>query len=664
MDSPKLDSLLDELSDLARRPLAESEFYAAILRAVLETCHAQAAGLWSVIGEKYRLEADAGLLTAGLESDQQLQALHEEALAAVSGISQGLNHRAEHINSASEPVLLERQYGELEFRFFPCRDRGRAFLVLEVMFPIQNDLEWGFHGRLLAAISEIVNDYYLHRRLEWLETEQSVLGELVPILERIYGQPSSRQTAYEVANEGRRFLACDRVSVFQVRNGHSSLLAISGAERIHQGSRQVRALCDLVESVTLTGKELVYLHESADSGPFLPQQEVLVQCYLDSSACQRFHIVPWLSKAPESDDNQPSTRKSAQSKQRIGAIAIENWPSDQSAYADRLSAFSHHAQLAMDHAMHLESIPMLSWGRKLQKLSGLATLRRTALLFLSLLGIACLFVIPTDLTIQAKGRYQPGTVHHIYAPLNGEIVQFNNTQRSVQAGETLLTMRSREWELKHQEILTQRGVTLEKLRSVESARLNSRRSSTTDPNTPSDLSGNERELRELLVSQDQQLSIIQKMLDGLTISSPATGTILSWNPLENWKLRPVQQGQKLMTIAQDGGQAQLQLRIRDSDIRHLWTATKQTQSAVPITFSIASDPGARFQAQLAEIGSITESMPGEEPTVRAVATVMDADKVHAKHGATVLARIRCGRTSLAYAWTRRLCDYVVMHWLP
>ncbi len=85
---------------------------------------------------------------------------------------------------------------------------------------------------------------------------------------------------------------------------------------------------------------------------------------------------------------QPTTTGKCQ-----GAIAIENWSLDQPAYSERLSAFSHHAHLAMAHAVALESIPMVSWGRRLQKIRGQATARRIALPLLGVLGIASLFVI-------------------------------------------------------------------------------------------------------------------------------------------------------------------------------------------------------------------------------------------------------------------------------
>ncbi len=670
MDSPKLDTLLDDLADLARRALPQAEFYPSVLRAVIEACHAEAAGLWSVIGEKYRLESESGLLAIGLDVQAELQGLHEDALDSVSSQA-GSALRV--VSDDKEPLLHQRTFGDLEYRFFPCQDQGRAFLVLEVVTGRQSNLQWDFHGRLLAAVAEIVNDYYTQQRLAWLEEQHAVQADLIPILARIYAQPTLAQTAYEIANEGRRFLACDRLSVFQVQHGRCEIGGVSGADRVHSGSRQMRALRDLAASVTATGRPLSYTHAGSALDQLLPQQQELMQRYLDVSAVSSLVLVPLLAdssaRGATSDADAlggDTSKPIGQSNPTncVGALAIEGVDTSIDGLArQRIEAFGPHAGRALVHAIALESTPLITLGRRVQRFDKSAVMRKAAVGLIIMLGVAALFWIPTDLTVQAKGRYQPSDIQTIYAPLNGEVIQFPESPRAVKAGETLIVMRSRQWELKKQELLTQRGVTLEKLRGVESARLNTRRPSSAEGASATDLSASEGELRELLASQEEQLSVLDQMLRGLTIESPVSGTMLSWNPLESWQQRPVEQGQKLLTIAKDGQAAQLQLQVRDSDIRHVWTARNQSEN-VRATFAIASNPGARFTAQLHEIGTITESIGSDGPCVRVTALVDSPESVPARHGATVVARIHCGRTSVAYAWSRRLIDYVTMHWLP
>ncbi len=682
MDSPNLDTLLDELSDLAQQELPHAQFYSSILQAVLDAAGAQAAGLWSVIGEKYRLESESGLLALGLDVETQLQGMHEEALASVSGLASQIP-----TDPTTEPLLLVRQFQEFEFRFFPCRNHGRAFVVLEVVTGNQQRLQWDFYSRLLAAVAEIVNDYYTRQHLNWLEAQHAVTGELVPILERIYARPSLQQTAFEIANEGRRFIQCDRVSVCLARPGKCEIVCISGVDRIQGGSRQVRALRALAESVVLTGRPLVYTHEYQAESQRLPQQEELLQSYLDVAEVKQLYLVPLVAPMVDGDRLSSSTEsdpvrrsKSTHSNNSlpcIGALAFEGVQLDAPLLKERITVLSQHAERALAHASDLESIPLIKFGRGLQRLDQRALVRRLLVAALCLAGCGLLFVIPTELTVQAKGRYQPSEIQHVFAPLNGEVIQFPSAPRAVKQGEPLILMRSRQWELKREEILTQRGVTLEKLRGVESARLNNRRPNSNESNSSIDLSASERELRELLSSQDQQLAVVDDMLKDLNITSPVNGTLLSWNPLESWQLRPVQQGQKLLTIAKDGGSGQLQLQVKDSDIRHVWAAYTRSSNSVssdsrastvmrdlPVTFAIASEPGSRFTARLVDIGTITENVAGEGPCVRVTALVQDAPDIQAKHGATVVARIGCGRTSLAYAWTRRLWDYLNMHWLP
>ncbi len=76
-----------------------------------------------------------------------------------------------------------------------------------------------------------------------------------------------------------------------------------------------------------------------------------------------------------------------------------------------------------------------------------------------------------------------------------------------------------------------------------------------DNATTLELSALERELQESLKSQDEQMVIVRQAIASLDVRSPIDGQVISWNPLEGLERRPVQQGQKLMTVASQAGEA-------------------------------------------------------------------------------------------------------------
>ena len=118
-----------------------------------------------------------------------------------------------------------------------------------------------------------------------------------------------------------------------------------------------------------------------------------------------------------------------------------------------------------------------------------------------------------------------------------------------------------------------------------------------------------------------------------------------------------------MSVAALDGVGRLHLRVIDEDSRHVMQAMRQNANKLDVTFSIASDPGKRHSAELHEIGTITESWGDVGASVRVEALVDASEMKNARPGATVVAKIHCGKSSIGYVWTRRLWDFVYLRFL-
>lgn len=665
-DGATLDELLDELTDLAASAPPASKFFRAILDAAIKGTDASAGAIWSVVNTNYRLEQEAGLIRIGIGSDQTLQSLHEDALEEAS-------RPTREAQSVSEGDVTARRHEGMVFRFYGCRDQLTANLIIELVHASDATIDPTLIARMLAALSEIARDYRNAQTLQRLQMHDHIWNEFNSVLPVIYSSIRLSETAFHIANEGRAFLQCDRVAVVRFEEAKAHVLAVSGIATLEHRAKQLRTLESLVTRLCRTGTALRFPDRThPDSSHNAPEHADSLQQYLDESGCQQIWIRPLFRGRDDADSGNrvvsPQDRLGLHSESCIGALVFESFQATSiNDLEPRADLLLQHSELALRNALSHEQLPLRQLGLAVQSLPAFFRSYRwkivaTALTCAALIGVA--IVVPADLNIDAKGTIQPASLQHLYAPANGEVVRIlASHQQEVRPGDVMIEIRSRETELRKEELLTQRATTQEKLRGIEVARLRDRKPSTAEPINLSELSANERELREVLHSQDEQLAILNEILASLQIKSPIRGQVISWDPSESLEGRPVQMGQKLISVADDDGIGKLQLRVLDADSRHVIRAAEQLGVPVNVTFSIASDPGIRHSAVVDQIGSAVETTNADGPTLRVGATVAASEMLNARPGATVAAKIHCGRASIGYVWTRRLLEYLQLRFL-
>jgi multidrug efflux pump subunit AcrA (membrane-fusion protein) len=645
------DRLLDALTDLALTSPSSGTFYLSILQTAVKATNAIAGALWSVAEVNYRLEQEVGLVRLGIGTDSQLQAIHEDALEC-STKGQASNRIASDVT--------ERSHDGNVYRFFGCRDRDSAYLVIELVHDegsVAADDEV-LIANFMTALSEIARDFRNAQLLQRLEFEDHLWSDFKAILPRLHSSIHLDETAYRIANEGRVFLQCDRLSVTRVQKDKASLLAVSGVASIEKRAKRVRELESLVATVSRSGQSLRYPSNEMEA----PQLSDSLQRYLDVSQCELIWIL--LIATPPSN----SEIGSQSDEPFIGALIIEDFTAkDTPKLQQRADLLLEHASIAFRNATEFSTIPLRRLSESLRRWTALFRNYRIKLLagFAAFL-IALFFavVIPADLNIYASGTIQPVETRHLYAPANGEVVKiYTRHQSQVQTGDPLLEIRSRELELRREELMTLRASSQERLRSIEVARLQNRRTDPSESFNSGELSANESELREVVASQTEQLSILDEMLAALLIRSPINGQVISWDPTETLEHRPVQQGQKLISIAELNGDRKIQLRVLDEDARHVINSNRSSPNGLRVTFSIASEPGVKHSAIVTQIGTTVETVSDDGATLRVDASVDATEMANVRPGATVNARIHCGRSSIGYVWTRRLVDYLFFRFL-
>lgn len=653
-----LDSLLDELTDLALTAPNSGAFFQSILNAAVNATHGVAGAIWSVAEVNYRLEKEVGFVQLGIGADTQLQAIHEDALeCATKGKTQN-----------DSEGLTHRKFENREYRFFGCRDRDFAYLVIELVHTEGSVavVDEGSIARFMAAISEIAKDFRNTQLLQRLQTEDQLWSDFKAILPRLHSSIHLDEASYRIANEGRTFLRCDRLSVARIEKDNVSLRAVSGVATIERRAKQVRALESFVAMVAKSGQSFRYPSDEMEA----PQLAEGLQAYLDASHSEQVWILLIHTQHSDSDQRNgaPDIRTPDIRTLVIGALVIEVFATQELPQIDhRSELLLEHATLVIRNAIEYSNMPLLRLSESMLRWAVFYRNSRIRLLggvMAVSIGLCLALVIPADLNIDATGTIQPVAMRHLYAPATGEVVKLHIGHESeVQAGSALLEIRSRELELRKEELLTLHASAQEKLRGIEISRLQNRKSNSSESYSPGELSASESELREVVASQSEQLSVLNEMLAALVLKSPMNGRVISWDQTESLEHRPVQIGQKLISIAELNGDGKLQLRVLDEDTRHVICAQRHCPESLRVTFSLASDPSVKRTALVTQIGTTVETLTDQGATLRIDAKVDAGEMVNIRPGATANARIHCGRTSIGYVWTRRLLDFIYLRFL-
>ncbi len=119
---------------------------------------------------------------------------------------------------------------------------------------------------------------------------------------------------------------------------------------------------------------------------------------------------------------------------------------------------------------------------------------------------------------------------------------------------------------------------------------------------------------------EKQLEILEREQHALTVKSPITGVVLTWETDERLDARPVRRGQRLLTVAQPDGDWLLELFVPDRSIGHV-LAAQQSMPELKIDYLIATDPAVTHHETVDSIALSTEAHEDDEPSVRVTARV-------------------------------------------
>src|SRR5205807_5684567 len=154
----------------------------------------------------------------------------------------------------------------------------------------------------LVRMAELCSLYTRNHLLRQMGGQQQLWTQLEAFARQIHASLNPTEVAYIVANEGRRLIQCDRVSI-AVRHGkRTTVEAVSGADVVEKRSNLIQLMRKLFDSVLKWGEKLVYNGTKDDSLP--PAVYKALDAFLAESNSKLLVVMP-LRDEREAESKKP-----------------------------------------------------------------------------------------------------------------------------------------------------------------------------------------------------------------------------------------------------------------------------------------------------------------------------------------------------------------------
>ncbi|MFV2068521.1 MAG: efflux RND transporter periplasmic adaptor subunit, partial [Pirellulales bacterium] len=471
-----------------------------------------------------------------------------------------------------------------------------------------------------------------------------------------------RQTAYTVANEAQRLIGCDRVSVAIRKGNRCKIEAVSGQDLFDTRSNVVTMLGKLATKVVATGEPLWY-SGSTDDMP--PQVEDAIHEYVDHSHAKTIAILPLLKPKLEAETEQVDVRdrQLLDEGTAVGALIVEQIEDVQSRdlLAPRVDLVTSHAARALSNATEHHNVFLLPLWRSIGRARWLVrarTLPKTlAVVFGVLFLVLALFLVRADFNLEGRGELQPVVQREVFADLDGEVEKVHVKHGDhVKEGDTLAVLKNTDLEVRLDGVRGQRLQTWAQWQAATRRR----RDRTLTQDERNRTAGEEQQLRQQLLDLDNEIQLLSSQQQRLTVRSPIEGMVVTWNVDELLMGRPVNRGERLMTVADTSGDWELEVYMPENRMGHILKAQHDLGKDLNVEYIVATDPSRMLEGTVHEVDAITQ-LHGQQgdaiQSVRIRVKINKAELVGPRPEATVTAKVYCGRRPIGYVWMHDVLEW-------
>jgi hypothetical protein len=675
----RLSRRLDEVARMCEGDVPPSTFYGEMLRRLLESLAATAGVIWGRNSQgNLQLLFQINLKEVGIDRSDDARRSHDELLRRAVVKPQPL-HLLPH--SGAGPAE--------EGQAAPGNPTDHLLLLVPILLndQVSGIIEvWQSPGRPLNAVggflrymglmADLGARYQRNQMLGQMAGQQQLWTQLEAFSRQVHGSLNPIEVGYLVANEGRRLIECDRVSV-GVRHGRKvAIEAISGADVVEKRSNLVLLMRKLTDRVLQWGEKLVFTGTKDDSLP--PKVLEALDAYLAESASKLLVVQP-LKDEREGDTKRPAR----------AALVMECFdpPAEPQQMIARLDVVARHATSALYNSVEHRRIPMrfvwLPLAAVQEGVGGKAKAIALAVVA-GLAGLAgALYTVPYPLKMEASGQLLTKVRRVVYSPVAGKINQFDVVPGEVvEENRKLATCYDRDLEDKIRGGKTEQENAHNE--ASEADRTSKEAASITDKNA---LAAKAAQFRFQEHAKATDLNKLYKNANAdpqnpgsfflkaptFTAEEAATlgrreWTVLTGNFKDELTNKLVKPSDPILRLGAKDGPWEIELKIPQKHIGQVLHAfelkkAKGEPDELDVDFLVRTDPTRKFKGKLSRDKIAGEASPNRddnnesEPVVIAYVRI-DGENIDPEYllppelllsGTEVHAKVRCGNHKMGYS---------------
>ena len=659
--------LAKDVERAARTDVPPEHFFAKLLDVLREAFNCPAAAVWSAEGGALRLTHERGLSAAGFRDVPRA----EQAVAPL--LSDTIATGESSVKDGSDP-----QSGlPTHHLYFTSALLADGVPIGAVTVLQRSDVPPDSHAGYLEYLEQLGGfaSVYLTRQAErrrgtsgeviaggfWGEFEQTLL-----LLQRAR---TVRDVSMTAANETRRLVNVDRVSVARRRGRKVPVEAVSGQDSVNKRANLTRRMSRLCRAVMKTGEPLTF---TGDASKLPPQVDRPLAEYLQESGSRMVLVLPLFDADRDlgRKHDDPDDVRRRRPRKVIGALVVEriNESRGEPGLNQKLDLLADHVAAALQNAREHERLligtPLRVAGRATEWLHGRKLVKTLLAVGTLAAVVAALWLVPYPYRVTGGGKLVPVEQYRVFAPFDGEVtaVHVEGGER-VRAGDKLVSLRNPD--------LAQELLGLQQQINEQQSR---RAAIYAQLNEASAGGDRDRDRDERLGRLEGELGVADAELAGLVarekllseraaqseVVAPADGTIATFQVDRLLRNRPVGRGEVLLELMDDAGDWRLELHVPDSRMGHVTDRIAEVDSdALPVEFVLASDPEHTYAATVDEIAGRFEPDAEAGNVVRVFATPdAPAALPTLRIGTEVKAKIDCGPEPLGFVLFGDVVEFV------
>ena len=649
--------LVSEIAELAESDIQPAEFQVEFLNRVVAAVAASGGALWMLDGRgSLKLQHQIEFRQTGLLDNRQMAQPHDALLGVMLQASQPQiippGAAVEGVPNAGNPTNFAVIIAPLVV------DKAVVGLVEILMDPTRRAATQKSTLRFVSDLCDLAAQYLKNRQMRQVMSQQRLWNQLEGFTHSIHTSLDLRETAYAVANEGKRLVGSDRLSVALKVGGRMMIEAISGQEIVEQRANLVRELTRLCKVVVQSGEDLVY---TGSTEGFPPDIRDALEIYVDESGSKA--LVATILYKPDSDPKKDKVAYGVLVAEQIGD---EMAPTDMHA---RTEVVSRHASTALWNSSEHDKIfgiaVLKGIGSPMRFFRGRTLAKIVAVLLAIATTICVLAFVPWKLTIAGQGSLLPAARHKTYAPVQGTVIEvLKDHGDAVKEGEVIVRLESKELLKELSKVQGESAAAADEI-ILLTTQLNKE----TKPDERAQLTGKREEAEIRKESADRQIKLINEQLALMEVRAPHEGVITTWQARRDFQGRPVEIGQELVEVNGTEGEWNLEVEVPDDDMEPILEAQdklrkevaegkKEAGTKLPVYWVTATDPEHRYEGYVLRVASKAETVEGKHNVKLTVGFDEQVRKDYLarnqafRPGAEVRARVQCGEARLAYVLLR------------